>query len=1087
MPIPYYKLIPRRLRAIAGVIAVILGHLPLLFWPATQPATAIVALVVVGIALNLTRHFVTLLSVAAVGSALVIAAIHAPAAENGLSALLVAVAEFAMAVTHQLVVRSPWGVVRVQQRLSGRLKRQSQQLQAAMHSRETTERAVQRFESDRRALLEHLPVHVVQKDIYGRFTFVTQSFCRLVNRDYDEVIGRTDLDLFPPEAANKFIADDRRVMSTLAVFNDVESTQLPNGTRSYMQVRKAPLLDATGGLVGVQGIFWDVTEEFTRRKELQRIESLAHALINAALDAVLIVDADGHVLEGNPASKKILGYTQDQVAGHPPLGSIMHTTLEEPAGRASDPRHEAVRFQRKASIGTILKHATGRRIEARMRRSDDEWFDAEISAHPLTVEDSQGWAIFIRDITNRKRAEQELRSAKDAAEHANAAKSEFVANVSHELRTPLTGIIGLHELLANSEINARQKKYLELAKISAGNLLMLIEDLLDFSKIEAGHIEIDQIPFSLVESIEEAVASLAARAQLRGLEMLIDLSADVVDNVIGDPHRIRQVLLNLVGNAIKFTEKGDIRVRVESRIDISTDDVVLVRVEVHDSGIGIAPDQREFIFEAFHQADSSTTRRFGGTGLGLTICRDLVARMGGRIGIETSRDLHGEPRHGSCFYYELLLRRGVASEEQGLPSASEQQPQVVVAAAASAWRDLLVRDLGRLGYSPTVLEVASLAARRPAHLFAAGNNTIVIADYRELSSQRLSIAPVLRKWILLTPLVHAHPSSLPSWLTYANVTWLSRPVCRKALQNALTVEVSGDDNGVALAEHNIENVRSADLLLVEDSPISQTVLRDMLEGMGHRVTAVNNGREAIEICREHSYDLVLMDIQMPDVDGIEATRQIRAEEAGSGRRQCIYALTAHATGADRAQCEAADMDGFLIKPIPLEHLRAAVAAVTDDTAQPGLAEARGHRPVNGEASRAKDTQTDTPHDGRLLSAEQGLAEAPAWEELVQLMHGNEELLKDVLGLLGREAPRLGRAFQTALANSNLSEARRAVHTLKSNVRYVGLNSVADYAQRLEHLAKDEQLDELSAHGTNIVSVTTAIADWAQKQLTTATK
>ena len=209
-----------------------------------------------------------------------------------------------------------------------------------------------------------------------------------------------------------------------------------------------------------------------------------------------------------------------------------------------------------------LTAATGRRIEARLRRSNDDWFEAEISAHPLDVEGRQNWAIFIRDITKRKRAERELRAAKESAEHANATKSEFVANVSHELRTPLTGIIGLHELLANSQVDERQRHYLELAKVSADNLLTLIDDLLDFSKIEAGHIDIEAIEFSLVECVEEAALALAARAQLRGLELLIDFQPGLPPRVIGDPHRIKQILLNLVGNAIKFTDKGDIRICV---------------------------------------------------------------------------------------------------------------------------------------------------------------------------------------------------------------------------------------------------------------------------------------------------------------------------------------------------------------------------------------------------------------------------------------------------------------------------------------------------------------------------------------------
>ncbi|MCA9134123.1 MAG: PAS domain-containing protein, partial [Planctomycetales bacterium] len=628
MPIRLVKWIPSRAWIYLKIAAILGGHLLLLGLPPDLPAGLLVPIVLTTLCLLVSQRHIALLAVAAIGSALSVGLLAASGLASGAltawpSLVALSLAELLVALTRLLIIRSPRGPLRAQERLSSRLQRQSAQLQAALQSQESTERAVQQFESDRRALLEHLPVHVVQKDAQGHFTFVSKSFCELVKRDYAAIIGKTDYDLFPHEAAQKFVDDDRQVMATGRVFNDVERTQLPDGTPSYMQVRKAPLLGAQGEVLGVQGIFWDVTEEFTRRKELQRSESLAHALINAALDAVLIVDAEGRVLEGNPASKTLLGYTQDQVASHPLLGTIMHTTLEQSAGRACDPPDGSARYQRRASIGEILTAATGRRIEARLRRSDDSWFDAEISAHPLAVEGARSWAIFIRDITRRKRAEQELRSAKEAAEHANTAKSEFVANVSHELRTPLTGIIGLHELLAGSHIDQRQRDYLELAKISAANLLILIDDLLDFSKIEAGHIDIDTIPFSLVQCVEEAATSMAARAQLRGLELMIDLAPDVVDQVSGDPHRIKQILLNLIGNAIKFTEKGDIRIRLQSRMLPAAKDsapavddqpTAEVRIEVHDSGIGIPPAQRSLIFEAFHQADSSTTRRYGGTG-----------------------------------------------------------------------------------------------------------------------------------------------------------------------------------------------------------------------------------------------------------------------------------------------------------------------------------------------------------------------------------------------------------------------------------------------------------------------------------------
>ncbi len=516
---------------------------------------------------------------------------------------------------------------------------------------------------------------------------------------------------------------------------------------------------------------------------------------------------------------------------------------------------------------------------------------------------------------------------------------------------------------------------------------------------------------------------------------------------------------------------------IDSDHGIDTESQVL-RFEVHDSGIGIDPAQRQVIFEAFHQADASTTRRYGGTGLGLTICRDLVVKMGGQIGITDSRRLSGEVGPGSCFYFELpLLPRTDIAHNQ---AADRAQRDVVVAASNYPWRELLVRELSEFGCHVTLVSVDELAARRPAILFAAGNHTTIIVDYRELSARQWTTPPVVPKWILLTTLVNSQPTSLPTWLAHANTFWLSRPICRQQLKQALALESPPDQEPVV--EPPAEARRSADLLLVEDSPISQTVLKDMLSSLGHRVSIAHNGRDAIEQCHEKLFDLVLMDIQMPDMDGFDATKLIRQSEADGRRRQAIYALTAHAAASDRAQCQAAGMDGFLVKPISRERLEQAVQQATaNQTDGSGFT---GEPAEANEANEANENSSlATPSfASRLLSVEQAFARQPSWTDLVTLMHGNESLLRDVLSLLVREAPRLGRSFQNALAVENYHEARRAVHTLKSNVRYVGLNDIGHYAQWLEHLARDQQASTLQAHADNFVMLANAVADWAERQL-----
>ena len=984
-------------------------------------------------------------------------------------------------------------------RLTRRLRRQSEllrasdsQLMAAIKTQHDAQQAYLQSEAERQTLLEHLPVYVLQKDLEGRFTFATQSFCRLLNRDLADILGKTDQDLFPVETAEKFRRDDLSVMSSGAVFNDIEKTQLPDGRRSYMQVRKAPLRNASSVICGVQVIFWDVTDEFTSRLELQRIESLAHALINAALDAVLIVDTAGHVMEANPACERILGYTADQLESHPPLGSIMQPATNDPkevSDSADSSPNGGSGFTDRGPLNRLLKDATGRRIEVRLLRSNDNWFEAEISAHPLTIENSNGWAIFIRDITRRKITEKELRTAKENAELASIAKSEFVANVSHELRTPLTGIIGLHELLQNTEMDDQQREYLELARLSAGNLLTLIDDLLDFSKIESHQLELENAPFSLVECIEKSVVSVAARAQLRGLELLIDLDPELPEWVMGDSQRLGQVLLNLVGNAIKFTERGGIRVRAvwsPAGLDGQAPNPPLFRIEVHDSGIGIGADQREIIFDPFRQADNSTTRRYGGTGLGLAICRELVSRMQGTINVSST------PGEGSCFYFDVPLPIvGPADLPVTLPAEGyevDREVTVVLAAPDGLQRSILRREIVRAGFTVHEMSLEQLIAREPASLFDAGNHTIIVTDYRELTNRAIKHPPVVVKWVFLIPLSYSRPRVLPNWLAYADVDWLAMPQRRAELMDCLqckSPESTTLQMAASLAQRLTVTTRPATILLVEDSPISQTVLSDMLRKLGHTVEAVGTGKEAIARCLQSSYDLVLMDIQMPETDGLEATIQIRAAEASKGTRQTIIALTAHAMPSDRARCQEVGMDGFLVKPIAFHALKRAVEAViqasdlakTTSTREFTLPQPPFAQSI--ELVRESHPPAEPTADLDIATI---LSDAPKWPDLLAMFNGNASLSAEVLSLLTREAPRLRRLFEMSLENGNCLEARRAVHTLKSNVRYVGLNQMAAIAERLERLARDGQLEQLKRHSKSLSQMIDQIINWSEMML-----
>ncbi len=1081
MTTPLLKIAPRRYLLVVGLLSIIISHIPLAILGPVHASVILVPVVMTAVALMLTQKHGGVVVIAAASCAIVAGARHLTSTVDVSAVVSLFATHILIGLAHFLFVRSPFSPQQAQSQLAGRLKRTSEELLAARESQAAAEReAVTQTAHDRRTLLEHLPVHLVLKDTSGRFTFVSQSFCSLVGLPYDEIIGKTDYDLFPGDTAKKFVHDDKHVMSTGEVFNDVEETNLPSGKCSHMQVRKAAIRDRDGTVIGVQGIFWDVSEEYTRRKELQRIESRAHALINASLDAVLIVDDKGHVLDANPASQSILGYSGDEVAHHPPIGEIMETRVASSGGRREDASADDAVFERRTSIESVLKECTGRRIEVKLRRRDAAWFDAEISAHPLQIDESTGWAIFIRDISRRKKFEQELRSAKEAAERANVTKTEFVANVSHELRTPLTGIMGLQDLLGASSLDARQRNYIQLAKISASNLLTLINDLLDFSKSEAGHLEIEVTLIDLVAAVEDAAISMAARAQMKGLELLVDLPESVVPPVMADGHRIKQIILNLLSNAIKFTEQGQIRVSLQFSLNGKTPanhqdggDARLgaCRIEVHDSGIGVPADQRRFIFDAFRQADSGTTRRFGGTGLGLTICRDLVRKMGGTIGISDARQMNGETTSGSCFFLELPLE--VSSESvEPLAAPKSKMETVVVAAPPGESRALLKREVQRMGYQTVCVSTRELIGWAKSsslpHLFAAGNHTIVLAEYNEIAEMEQGGAPVVVKWVLLNPLANVVPEEVPTWLRHAEYEWLARPASRGELEKALTVQNSSSP-GEAASTGIEPSQRTGRILLVEDSLINQTVIADMLRAMGHDTSLAKNGEEAVKACEEQLFDLVLMDIQMPVLDGYQATQQIRNSTQASVRRQAICALTAHASAEDKQRCADAGMNLFLVKPVNLDHLRGVIDFVLGGEALQDAV----LNPVSSDGA-------GTAQEDAAFQIEQALQGAPDSRALLELLHNNRDLAQDVLRLLQREVPRLAIDFRDKVGAKDARSARRAIHTLKSNLRQVGLQKASSYAERLERIAKDERLSELEGELTMVIDLSKEVKKWAMK-------
>jgi len=487
-----------------------------------------------------------------------------------------------------------------------------------------------------RSLVESLPQNVLRKDRDGRFVFANLKFCDLVGKPFDQIVGRTDFDLFPADLAEKYRQDDRIVMERGERYETVEEHQAASGERLYVQLIKSPIYSMENEILGVHCIFWDVTEHKRAEEKLRESEEQFRLLFEQAPVAYHEIDRRGILRRVNQAECVLLGYEASELVGHPIWDFV--------APEAQAQSREAI--QKKMSEAQPLASFT-----RDYRRRDGSQLVLEI--RESLVRDREGKVVGIRssllDITARARAEEAIQKAKETAEAANQAKSQFLANMSHEIRTPMNGIMGMMELALDTPLNSEQRDYLETARTCAESLLVIINEILDFSKMEIGRFTLDPSTFNLRENVTTVLKSLAPQAIAKKLELVCDLTPEVPDWIVGDDLRLRQILVNLVGNAIKFTDHGRIVVQVAVHLDAGNE--LQLHFRVADTGIGVSREHHQRIFEAFVQADSSATRRFGGTGLGLAICSQLVQMMGGSIWVES------EPGRGSIFHFTLAVRR----------------------------------------------------------------------------------------------------------------------------------------------------------------------------------------------------------------------------------------------------------------------------------------------------------------------------------------------------------------------------------------------------------------------------------------------
>jgi PAS domain S-box-containing protein len=798
------------------------------------------------------------------------------------------------------------------------------------------------------------------------------------------------------------------------------SRQAPVTTKDEVGVLATTFNDMTAQLrENVETLERRVEE---RTSELATQKTYFEALVEISPAAVVTMDLEQRVTGWNPAATKLFGYEPEEAMGRGVDELVLGSTQMQEEG---------------AEIARVSAE-TGRSDQVTQRmRKDGTLVDVEIIMVPLDVEGEQiGWYVVYHDIT-------ELEAARKDADRANEAKSAFLATMSHEIRTPMNAIIGMSGLLTDTELDDEQREYADIIRNSGEGLLTIINDVLDFSKIEAGRMELEEVSYSLRDCIEASLDLISPLALRKNLELAYEMTARTPEQIVGDPNRVRQILLNLLGNAVKFTESGHIRLAADAMLGAEGD--LTVQVAITDTGIGITPEQAGRLFQSFSQADLSTARRYGGTGLGLAISRRLAEMMGGDLTV-ASPGLDG---HGSTF---VLTMSSIVAPD---PSGQDGQDAPLLG------RRILLVDSSELhrritsgllsGWAATVVAAANLADAT-AHLRAESFD-VVLADCSPADDLvGLHVADVLASSGGSLPVVAMSASPRrdvladPRWPAGQPVAWVSKPVKPRILLGNVR-RALGEDVDLAFdsstAAGQSPSTRPLRVLLAEDNVLNQKLAVTLLERMGHSVAIAADGREAIDTALAHPFDIILMDMQMPNVDGLEATRSIVAQMGD--RRPRIVALTANAMGDDRDSCLAAGMDDFLAKPLRRDELAAALAVVADDAPSDSTAEAVHAAGMTG-GDVAAPTSTAAVIDFatfRQRVVDMIGEEDPAFER---------ELTDEFLAGL----PALRETIATSAAAGDVETLSRSAHTLKSHAAMFGAHRLEELTRSLERAAADRE-------------------------------
>jgi PAS domain S-box-containing protein len=868
------------------------------------------------------------------------------------------------------------------------------------------------------ALFSSAPTGIATVDGMGRIKGINPRFEQMFGYTAAEAIGRHLNDLIVPESAMETARSvDQQLATGASITADFERMRA-DGELISIRASAAAVEGMDDGTVLV--MYDDITAVKQAEDALRRAEEQYRQLVESASDLVWQVDVEGRWTFLNAASERIYGIGAEQLLGHP---------FEErtDSDRVAEDRE---------AFASVLSGAELAEYQTVHRSVQGDPKHLGFSARP--VRDADGTVVgargIARDISESVAARDALERAREVAEQTALAKSAFLANMSHEIRTPMNAILGMTELLLDTELTLEQRKSASLVRSSAEALLTIINDILDFSKIEAGRIEIESIPFDLHGMVDTTVRMLAVGAFDRGVELAYDIHTELPRVLQGDAGRLRQVLNNLIGNALKFTSQGEVVVSVSQAG--GTEAQPVVRFAVRDTGIGIPPEKVDKIFEQFSQADVSTTRVYGGTGLGLTIVRRLVEMMGGSIDVDS---VVGE---GSTFSFGVPL--GVASEEEaGDVTATtptlEGVPTLVV--DDNPTNRQIVRDIlesvgtavSEAGSGEDGIEAMKAAVSEGAPF------KLLVLDVHMPGMDGFQVAEAVRgddrfketRVMILTS--GGHPGDGQRCRDLGVAAYLPKPVSRlellEAIDSVLGRRSAGRSGDKLVTRHLMEEGRrKLHILVAEDNAVNQQVAAGLLGKRGHRVEIVENGRLAVEAVTRTDYDVVLMDVQMPELDGVSATREIR--QMPGYERLPIVALTAHALSEERERCLAAGMTDFLSKPFRPHDL---------------IAKVEGLEAIGAKESAGKEgADVDGPVD--LARLQQSMAEA-----------GAEEIVEAMLQAFTQDAPGRMQALEEAIGQRDADAVAKAAHAFKSAAGAIEAARLAQLLKEVEIAGREEDV------------------------------